>query len=165
MNFVTEEKKEIFLSTPISSFNPEEFDDFKVLFGALQKAISLNNPEYMVFCAADQVGSLDTLDDSSYSAINDFKHIESCAAFILFYPRPLVTSALVELGYALALQKSILIISPDKNILPFLCRKMDAVFDFVELTSGVITHQNTVNVISDFISNKVLTRLSSGHSR
>lgn len=161
MNFVTEEKKEIFFSTPISSFTPKEFSDFKVSFNALQKNIELNNPEYMVFCAMDRVSSLDALDDSTYSVIGDFKHIDSCAAFILFYPRLLATSALVELGYALALQKSILIISPDKNALPFLCRQMDTVFEFVEITHIDITHDKIVQVISGFIENKVLTRSSS----
>ncbi len=156
MNSYDEDDKEIFLSTPISSFGPDEFQDFKTLFNALHRAIELNNPEYRVFCAAESISSLDVLDDLKYSAINDFQRIENCIAFVLFYPKQLATSALVELGYALALKKSILIITPRKETLPFLCRKMDVVYDFVDIQSTKIEHQKVVELIGNFIDKKIL---------
>lgn len=158
MNVLESPENEIFLSTPVSSFEPEEFSRFKALFNSLSKIIERKTPGYRVFCAAEGIASLNQLEDSKYSAITDFQRIQSCAGFVLFYPKPLATSALVELGFALALEKRILIITPAKVHLPFLCRKLDMLYDFVEIQVADINGANMADLISEFIDRKVLTR-------
>lgn len=56
------------------------------------------------------------------SAITDLNAIENATHFILFYPYKTSTSALIELGYALALRKKILIAVPDLKELPYLAQ-------------------------------------------
>lgn len=158
MNILDSTEDEIFLSTPVSSFEPEEFSRFKTVFNSLRKLIERKPPGYRVFCAAERIASLNHLEDSKYSAITDFQRIQDCAGFILFYPKPLATSALVELGFALALEKRTLIITPEKVNLPFLCRKLDMLYDFVEIQVADINSANIADIISEFIDRKVLTK-------
>ena len=54
---------------------------------------------------------------------NDFEAIESSRCFIMFYPERIVSSVLVEAGYALAFKKPSVYFVHNKETLPFLLRE------------------------------------------
>ncbi|MEQ1765963.1 MAG: hypothetical protein ABL859_00920, partial [Methylotenera sp.] len=92
------------------------------------------------FCVAMEISSVNKNETPEVSAERDFLAIDNCSAFILLYPRPVPSSALVELGYAIALNKPILIVAPSKSTVPFIvkglinCRPRNislALFDFL----------------------------------
>ena len=115
----------VFLATPISSFNSaEEFHSYrkKVL-----NVISALRIEHHVQCEIEEVKNDNNYDSPADSFTQDLSAIHACDAFILHYPQPLLTSALIELGIALALEKIVIIITPDKHLLPYLVQAIDTV--------------------------------------
>ena len=60
--------------------------------------------------------------DPAGAAVNDFTALNACDVFVFFYPERSASSVLVELGYALALQKHTIIIVQRADDIPFLLR-------------------------------------------
>lgn len=61
----------------------------------------------------------------------DFDALDKSRNFLLVYPEKLPTSALIELGYALATSKNIVMCSDDIHTLPFLARGFNETFENV----------------------------------
>lgn len=59
-------------------------------------------------------------DTPEKSILMDLKSIQECEVFILHYPMQAPTSALIELGFAIAFNKKIIIITPKTSMLPYL---------------------------------------------
>lgn len=65
----------------------------------------------------------------------DFEALDKSKNFLLIYPEKLPTSALIELGYAIAANKNIVMCSDNVHTLPFLARGFNEAFEnicFVE---------------------------------
>lgn len=63
----------------------------------------------------------------------DFKAIENSKNFLFYYPISTPTSAILELGYALRDEDNILILTPNKEILPFLVRGLNEISNKVRI--------------------------------
>lgn len=111
----------IFLSTPIAGFCDElEYKEYRRMLLKTYRFLCKEHGKENVFAAFFAAKDYNAYDSPSKSAREDIDAIESCDIFIMFYPRKTPTSALVELGYALAKNKKILIISPEIGILPYM---------------------------------------------
>ena len=112
--------KTIFVSTPITGFgNIQDFWSFK------EHAVSiidmLKSFGHSVYNEFEHIDSDNCFDSPSKSVDEDFMKIEKSDVFLLIHPRRMQTSSLIELGYACALQKRIIIIG-NFNDLPFLAK-------------------------------------------
>ena len=59
--------------------------------------------------------------------VEDIRAIQRCEFYILYYPKaPYQSSVLVEVGYAIAAKKNILIFTKSRKDLPFLLRNADS---------------------------------------
>ena len=145
-------KQKIFLSTPISAF--ESDDDYKKfrlwLLNAIEEIEKNSNVE-SVFCVAQKVGSINSLDEPTESLKTDIEELESSSVFILFYPKKICTSALIELGFAVAKKINILIISPNRGILPFMASQMDRVYENVHFIQGDMDDKETLILLLKYI--------------
>lgn len=143
--------KKIFISTPIAGFENEKIylKYKKVLeeigFG-LQKEFGKNN----IYAAFLDVSDFNSYDSPEKSAKVDLDHLVASDYFILFYPIKVATSALTELGYALALKKKILIITPNVHTLPYMVQGLTSLntFDIKILTKNLFEDK----VIEDIVS-------------
>lgn len=118
-------KRKIFISTPIAGFgNEKDYLEYKKVLEkiciSLQKEIGQEN----IYSAFLEVSDFNDYDLPEKSAKKDIKNIKNAEFFILFYPKRMITSALTELGIALGMNKKILIVAPDKKILPFMVQGM-----------------------------------------
>lgn len=113
----------IFLATPISSL--KDHDEYVKYRKNVLKLLASLRVEHDVICEIDGIKEANCYDSPHESFIKDFRAIFESDAFILHYPFSTPTSALVELGYALALNKRIIIITPDRSKLPYLMREID----------------------------------------
>ena len=112
--------KTIFVSTPITGFgNMQDFLSFKEC--AVSVIDLLKSQGYIVYNEFEHIESENCFDSPSKSVDEDFMKIEKSDVFILIHPRRMQTSSLIELGYACALQKRIIIIG-NFNDLPFLAK-------------------------------------------
>ena len=113
-----QDKCKVFLASPISGFNTLE--DYSEDRDKMFKLIDILEAKLgKVFYAGKNIPNNSILDSDS-EIKRDFDAIRECQYFIMFYPDKIVSSVLVEAGYALALKKpSIYFVKNIKN-LPFL---------------------------------------------
>ena len=75
-----------------------------------------------VFYAGEKRPKQEWPEDAFIALSTDLREIRKAGAFVLLWPNATPSSALLELGYAIALRKHILILVRDPNHLPFLVR-------------------------------------------
>ena len=112
----------IFLSTPISSF-----DGMDALNAYRAEVINLivSLKKRHTVCAEIERFALDSDFDTPEKSIDsDLRAVRDCDLFIMHYPICAPTSALIELGFAIAEDKKIIIIAPETKALPYLVREV-----------------------------------------
>jgi hypothetical protein len=115
---------DVFLSTPMAAFPTDaEYKkgraEFKKLFDSLKQDCGLS-----VYWAAEKIESMADFDTLDISILDDLNALEKSRSFVLVYPEKLVTSALFEAGYALALNCFSHYFVRDRSVLPFLMREI-----------------------------------------
>jgi hypothetical protein len=124
----------IFIAAPISSFeNDYEYNNLREKLLDIIDNIKGINSEIKIISELINIKSNTDFENPVISAKKDFNNIKESTHFILIYPRKTVSSALIELGYAIALNKKILIVTPDKETLPYIAQELNLVYDYVEL--------------------------------
>jgi len=113
---------DIFLSSPMAAFSSnEEYQNERQQMLELLRAFS----DYCQFDKTYYAGAtLESQEDFSSDVISaaekDFIAIEKSKYFILIYPQRLASGVLVEIGYALALNKPTIIFVKNRQDLPYL---------------------------------------------
>jgi len=110
--------KSIFLAAPISGFKNEtiylKFREF-----IIELISSLRHEGFDVFSELEQILSVEDYDSPAESIEDDFTKIKSSDIFLMIHPFRLQTSSLIELGFAYACERKILIVGNRKD-LPYL---------------------------------------------
>lgn len=119
----------VFISTPIAGFdNEQQYETYRESIISLYDKIKDHFGKENVFAALANATSLSEYDSPEESAKIDIIAIEKCDLFILLYPRKIPTSALVELGYALAREKKIVLVSPNLEVLPYMVQGLPSAY-------------------------------------
>lgn len=110
-------KPRVFLATPISGFQSEqEYSAYRKR--VLQLIVALS-AKYDITSELQSVCDVDSYDTPEESVQKDFKEIKMSDIFLLLHPTRMQTSSLIELGYACALKKKLVIVGK-KADLPYL---------------------------------------------
>lgn len=121
----------LFISTPIAGFEDEqEYLTFRDVILRLIEQMKQCDNVGKIYCALADVSDIDTYDSPADSAVKDLNALQDSTHFILFYPYRVISSALIELGYALADNKKILIIVSQKKDLPYMAQGLGEVQRF-----------------------------------
>lgn len=124
--------KQLFISTPISAFNTnDDYLKFRAWLAHLITKLENTVPLLQIFCVAAKVKTQNALDSPKDSLLHDISKLDWCSDFLLIYPKQVATSALIELGYALAKEKKILICHISSVELPFMASQMDEILQNV----------------------------------
>lgn len=114
--------KRIFLATPISAFtDPAEYDAFRQ---NVIRLIAALRDRYSVYCEIERVADSDDYDTPVEAVIKDFGKIDEADIFMLVHLKKCQTSAFMELGYAFARGKEIVLVGP-KDALPYMALGLD----------------------------------------
>lgn len=135
----------IFLATPISSYR-----DAKALRNYkkdVNKLITQLKKRYEVVSEIEKINNDDDYDLPEESIKNDFESIGSCDVFLMHYPIKIPTSALIELGYALACGKRVIIVAPSINDLPYLAQGLQA----INIHSKIIEREQLSEAIEEIL--------------
>lgn len=128
---------DVFLSVPMASFKSDaEYKPFRAeamkVLAALRDRCGLT-----VFCALEDIESIEEFETYGVSAREDIEKLEQSANFVMLYPERMASSALFEAGYALARGIPCRFFVRDQheitNQLPFLMRKLPEVFSNVSI--------------------------------
>lgn len=135
----------IFLATPISSYSDDgALTEYKK---RIREFIQELKKDHMVFSELEHIADENDYDTPEQSLLMDMNAIKESDMFILHMPRYVPTSALIELGIAIAERKKIIIISPDINILPY-------------LAIGLINMSNAIFIASESISSECAVKIN-----
>lgn len=139
------DKLKIFLATPISGFQSEsQYIEYRKSVIKLIEALSNN---YKVYCELQKVSTMESYDTPQESVKKDFSAIEASDIFILLHPMRIQSSSLIELGYACALRKKLLIVGT-QNDLPYLVNGLiGSDYDSVLIYSSEINDKIIMNII------------------
>lgn len=122
--------KSLFIATPISAFSSNDaYVRFRGWITELIDTVSSSGAFDNVFCVANKVKTQESLNDPIDSLVGDIAELDKATHFLFIYPVETPTSALIELGYALGMHKSIILVHPKNVILPFMATKMDKVYE------------------------------------
>jgi hypothetical protein len=123
----------LFISTPLSAFDDEtEYLKFKTWLNELATKIRISNKINYQFCAALKIKDLNSFEDPIDSIREDIEVLRTCNKFLFIYPKEMATSALVELGIALELNKDILIVQFNGVKLPYMVNNLHLIYKCVK---------------------------------
>lgn len=115
--------KKIFISAPISGFVDKTA--YRLFRSFVLKLIdSLRQHQYEVCSELEQISHSEDYDSPTKSVEEDFSNIESSDIFLMLHPQRIQTSSLIELGYACA-HKKIIVIVGIKDMLPYLAKGLE----------------------------------------
>lgn len=130
-------KYKIFLATPVSGFqNESQYASYRKSVLSLIDALS---ERYTIHAEIQEITGTELYNTPEESLRMDFAAINEADVFILLHPMRMQTSSLIELGYACALKKKMLIVGETGN-LPYLVFGLTA----PEYNASII-HTSTVN--------------------
>ena len=109
--------KSIFLAAPISGFHDDKL--YNTCRTGLMDLITVLQREYNVYSELISIDSLDSYDDPGIAIKRDLEMIDNSDFFIIYHPCYMQTSTFIELGYAIAKRKRIIVIGK-KDSLPYL---------------------------------------------
>lgn len=140
----------IFLAAPMSSLESEaEYTTFRN--SILSFSSFLRSKGFTVFSEIEAISSQSSYDSPADSARKDFDAIKKSDIFILVHQKKVQTSALMELGYALALGKTIVIIYKE-NTLPYLALGLPEMASNVSLIKLNEWNEKLFSNVADLLS-------------
>lgn len=149
--------KKIFISTPIAGFDNEKtYLKYKKTLEEIGFELQKNFGKKNIYAAFLNISDVNSYDSPAESARTDLNHLANADYFILFYPVKVATSALTELGYALALEKGILIITPSIQTLPYMIQGLTSfnTSNIKIVTKNILEDSVIEDVISFFQAKK-----------
>lgn len=133
----------IFIAAPISGFNDQkEYVNYRK---SVINLIACLEDEYQIFSELTKVKEICDYDTPEEAVKQDLELIDNADFFIILHPYRMQTSSMIELGYALANKKNIIIIGKIED-LPYMAVGMRA-FSNVRIVSTNELSQNTVDEI------------------
>lgn len=109
-------KIKIFLATPISGLKNDDYSTYRSVLLNLVERLKENHE---VYSELERISDINCYDSPEKSVIEDFRKIKEAEVFLLHHPARMQSSTLIELGYACAQDKKIIIVG-NKTDLPYL---------------------------------------------
>lgn len=117
----TGESNHVFVASPMSSISPAEYTDERQLMLRIVGALA-NQHQVKVHYGGQDVESAERVDDPYVALTIGMRMIRASHGFVFHWPNRAASSALFELGFAVALGRQVLILVRDRNQLPYLLR-------------------------------------------
>lgn len=115
----------LFISSPMSAMPDFDYNYVRSQVLALIDFLHDSFCQLDIYYSGELIESTVSFDNPVQSFKNDVNALDACSGFLLVYPEKIATSALVELGYALARKVPIILITKNKSILPYMIRELD----------------------------------------
>ena len=118
---------ELFIAAPMSALSSDEayaLSRDNIL--ALVETLSASHGIGPVYYAGAAISGAAGFSGEENALRRDLEALRASRFFVLVYPSKIVTSALVEVGYALALRLPCLLLVSDRNDLPYLLNQAAA---------------------------------------
>lgn len=149
-------KHRIFIASPMSGFNDEiAYKENREIVLSTLDHLSNKSELQSVYFAGQHIKSKADFTPSKSALENDISALENADIFLLIYPDRVFSSVLIEIGYAMALNKSILIMIKKREDLPYLLKQAEEVWP--NITIELYEEENS---LKEKIDNFLLQLLS-----
>lgn len=147
--------KNIFIAAPISGFmESTAYDIFREW--ALKLIASLRFHGFDVYSELESILSVSMYDSPEDSIKRDFDFIKMASVFLIIHPQRMQSSSLVELGYACAYNKNIIIVGSFSN-LPYLVKGLPhSNINTKIIDTECIMTEDTIGRIVSILNNMLL---------
>lgn len=143
------EKLSVFVAVPISSC--EDGEEYSRLRTNIIELLNvLRREEFQVFCEVEQIVDENAYEPPGDTVRKDFGKIDECQVFVLIHPRKIQTSTLIELGYAYAKEKKIIIVGRKADI-PYMAQGFPDVRDNATIIDSETIDNTTINKIIELL--------------
>jgi hypothetical protein len=149
---------DLFISVPMAAFDVEnEFELFHKTTLDIVHEIKKNCKFKNIFYAGQEIKSPIDFESEDSSIVEDYDACFRSKYFMLIYPQKIATSALIELGWAMAHKKPIIIFVKNRKDLPFLVKNGDSVFSNLR----IYNYKTSLDIINMFRvnGNKIFEQL------
>jgi hypothetical protein len=141
---------DLFVSAPMAAFETnQEFQSSRSAIVNMVRAMKKYCQFKDVFYGGQEIESKEDFESEDLSVVENYDALFRSRYFIFIYPKKIATSALIELGWAMAHKKPIIIFAKKRDELPFLVKNADSVFANIRIyeykTSSEITNRFYVN--------------------
>lgn len=123
MNVPTRNSLDVFVASPMASVDDVAFATTRGVVLAILAAIRAAGGT--AFSAIERIATKLEFDAPNVAVMDDLDALDRARSLVLFYPAPVATSALVEVGYALAREKTIVLLAPQRDVLPYVLTQID----------------------------------------
>lgn len=135
----------VFIAAPISGFrDPSEYRQFRT--GVLRMIEKLRENSIEVFSEIENIRALNDYDSPGESAKADFARIRDADIFLMVHLHRIQTSTLIELGYAFAINKRIIIVGPE-HALPYLVMGLPAISSDCDIVFSSSIDEDTISTV------------------
>jgi hypothetical protein len=125
---------DLFLSAPMASFgNNEQYHALQQNLNSLMPVIKEKCKLSNIFYAGENISNVNNFDNQRDALIKNYQAFTNSKYFVLLYTQKIATSSLIELGWAMAHNKPIIIFTKNREMLPFIIQNADAVFDNIKI--------------------------------
>lgn len=122
-NATLKKEYDLFISAPMTSITPSEYESTREDILTINKHFRDNCNMKNIHYVGERVVSPSVADPPAISIEDDLDHLAKSKNYILFYPKPLLTSCIVEAGYALGLGIPSIYFVKNKADLPYMLRE------------------------------------------
>ena len=124
---------DIFIAAPLTSFNACDFFLNNKRICDLIKWIRENSLHKNIFYAGENKYKKNNFDNPKIAIQIDLETIHNSKYILFIYPSKVITSAFVEIGYAIALKKKVFILVKRREDLPFILQESDKVYNYIKI--------------------------------
>lgn len=147
----TDYKYDLFIASPMAAYDTNEQyqkdrQNILNISIAFQKKFNFKS----IFYAGKAILSMEDFEYEDSSVKDNLTALKQSKYFVLIYPEALLSSVLVEAGWALALDKPSVYFVRDRNHLPFLLKEAGQAFGSVK----IYTYTNVEDLIKSIDNNK-----------
>jgi hypothetical protein len=126
--------KRVFIAAPMSGAGAQTpYDDIRNDILGVIDVLEHKYEVEDVYFAGRHISTSQEFTDAKLALDADLSALRDTDLFIFLYPEKVVSSALIEAGYALALKKPILVLVNDRGDLPYLFKQAEQVGDDAHL--------------------------------
>lgn len=123
------EKYDLFVSTPMAAFNSsKEYEKNRAAMLDVAREIKKLCDFDKVFYAGSEISTFKEFESADLSVVEDYNALEYSDNFMIIYPKKITTSAFIELGWAMAMGKPIIIFVKNRVDLPYLMEHADSAY-------------------------------------
>lgn len=123
------EEYNLFVSTPMAAFDSsKEFEKHRAAILDVLRGIKRRCDFDKVFYAGSEISSFEEFELADLSVAEDYNALKYSDNFMIIYPKRITTSALIELGWAMAMGKPIVVFARNRDDLPYLMKHADSVY-------------------------------------